>query len=625
MDINLISILSIVVLVLYLEMGVFVLWRNPSASLNRWFFFVALGLAVWSFGQAFYDPSIKSFGGYYLFRFSVIGSILYVPFLIRFVSTLTDFPKGNLLKKWIFRISLTYGGLLVLYFLLDQNRIYDIFFNNWLSSKPANEWLPAAIVFYFFIAHGSVIFFLIKWRRKMTQPGEIAQFKFIFFPLLFAIFFGYLSDLILPMGGIIGLNHLSHIYSIFWLGGVAFGVLRLRFFVLTPALAAEQVIDHTRQVLFFCDLTGQVNRTNAFTADLLKMRGREIEGRKVTAFFAEEREMENFLEWALSNGSSGPAEVSIRSSRGEYIAVHVSLVLVKDAFEDVLGLMIFGQDNREAIKLRNEILIRQQIENKLRSLSEVLEARVKERTEQLSNSYKELQVKMTERLKVEEKIKSDIAEKEVLINEIHNRVKNNMNLIIALINAQISKENPTKVNRKFRELAQRVRAILLVHHHLYLSLNYSEVDFSGFLRLLVSQLADFYCRDDKLQLELNLSEIFLDIDHAIPLGIIVNEVISNALAHGFSPRARRTGAEKPPILTIDFFQQEGNCHLLVKDNGKGLPRKFDFHNGRTNGLPLVEVLVNDQVNGHLEIRSKEGTQVLITFPVAEMKKSDEDN
>ena len=623
MSINLISILSIIVLVLYLEMGIFVLLKNPSASLNRWFFYVALGLALWSFGHIFHDREESLFGGYYLFRISVVGAFLYVPFLIRFVSSLTDFPRSLTVKIWIYRVFLVLGILLVIHLLFNETHVEDAFFVKWFEPRPENNLISLTASFYFIVSHSYVVILLLAWRKKMNHPGEITQFKFFFYPLAVSIIFAFFSDLIMPMGGIVAINHLSHIYSVFWMGGVAFGVLRLRFFALTPALAADQVIDETRQVLFFCNLDGHVTRTNAFTANLLQKRNKDIEGKNVNDFFAEEREMNKYIEWALEYGYSGPAEVNIRAESGEYIAVNVSLVLVKDFYEDVLGLMIFGQDNRESIKLRNEILIRQQIENKLRSLSEVLEARVKERTDQLSNSYKDLQIKMTERLKVEEKIKSDIAEKEVLINEIHNRVKNNMNLIIALIHGQIGKGNSRKVNQKFRELAQRVRAILLVHHHLYLSLNYSEVDFSGFLRMLVSQLTGFFEKEDELDLELNLSEIFLDIDHAIPLGIIVNEVISNALTHAFNFRGHNAVDGKAPLLAIHFFEVDGMCHLQVKDNGKGLPKKFNFHDGKTNGLALVEVLVNDQVNGQMEIISKEGTFVKIIFPLGKSPSSNE--
>jgi len=615
MQIYLISILSLAVLILYLEMGLFVLFKNPSAALNRWFFAVSVVFALWSFGHVVYEPDNRHYGGYPFFAFAAVGSFLYIPVLIRFVSLLTDRPRSNHLKTWFFRLLFAIGVTLVFFLLFQPGYLEQIFFVDRFNSSPIFSFFLVASYAYLIVSLGLLFFLLLWWRRSMNRPGEVTQFNIIFFPLTIAFAFGIINDLILPMGGVIGLNNLSHIYSVFWLGGVAYGMLRLRFFALTPSLAAEQVIGRTSQVLFFCNIHGQITRTNSFTSGLLRIRSRDIIGRKVSSFFAEERELEKFADWAVSNGYSGPAELSLRSAQGEYIAVNISLTLVKDNFEDVVGLMVYGQDNREAIKLRNEIIIRQQIENKLRSMSEVLEARVKERSNQLANSYKELQVKMTERLKVEEKIKSDIAEKEVLINEIHNRVKNNMNLIIALINAHITKENPRKVNQKFNQLAQRVRAILLVHHHLYLSINYSEVDFSGFLRMLMRQLTDFYPSKDVVEIELNLSEIFLDIDHAIPLGIIVNEVISNSLSHAFNFRGRKKEEQLPPKLTINFYQDASQCYLEVIDNGKGLPRKFDINNLQTNGLPLVEVLVKDQVNGSLELEQSSGTAVKIVFPV----------
>ncbi len=617
MQINIISILSLAVLILYLEMGLYVFFKNPSAALNRWFFMVSVVFALWSFGHVIYVPDSSLFGGYPYFAFSAAAAFLYLPILIRFVSLLTDLPRSQRQKVWGFRILFAMSASLVAYMLLKPGGIEQIFFVDRFNNTPAFSLFILASYAYQAVSMFLLFFLLLWWRRGMSRTGEIAQFNIIFYPLAISFAIGLINDLILPMSGVIGLNNLSHIYSVFWMGGVAYGMMRQRFFALTPALAAEQVIGRTSQVLFFCSLNGNITRTNSFTSGLLRLRNSDIIGQSVSSFFAEERELKKFVDWALSNGYSGPAELSLRSAQGEYIAVNISLTLVKDRFNDVMGLMVYGQDNREAIKLRNEIIIRQQIENKLRSMSEVLEARVKERSNQLTNSYKERQIRITERLKVEEKIKADIAEKEVLINEIHNRVKNNMNLIIALINANISKDNPRKVNQKFSQLAQRVRAILLVHYHLYLSINYSEVDFSGFLRMLMGQLADFYQSQDKVEIELNLSEIFLDIDHAIPLGIIVNEIISNSLSHAFNFRGRKKAPFLPPKLTINFFQDDSQCFLEVIDNGKGLPRKFDVNNLQTNGLPLVELLVKDQVNGVLEIEQNAGTTVKIVFPIGE--------
>jgi len=620
MQVNLVSILSIFVMVLYLQIGLFVLWKNPLASLNRFFFFVSLGFAFWSFGHVFYDPAQKDFDGYYLFRIAAVGAFLYLPFLLRFFTLLSDIPRNNAFKLWIFRLSFLAGLLLVYFSLFKEGHIENLFFINRAFSRPEPTVFFISALTYFFVCLSAMFIILLVWRKSMSMPGEIAQFNIIFYPLIVAFLMGLFSDLILPMGAGYGINHLSHIYSVFWLGGVAYGMLRFRFFALTPKLAAEQVVGHANQVLFLCELNGEVTRTNSFTAKLLNLPEKEISGKMVSSFFAEETEIGNFITWTLGHGFSGPTELSLRSAQGKYISVNLSLSLVKDRFEDILGMIIFGQDNREAIRLRNEIIIRKQIEDKLRGLSEVLDARVKERTDQLANSYKELQVKMTERLKVEEKIKSDIVEKEVLINEIHNRVKNNMNLIITLINANISMKNPEKVNRKFRELAQRVRAILLVHHHLYLSMNYSEVDFSGFLKMLVTQLADQYGKQTTVKVELNLSEIFLDMDQAIPLGIIINEVISNSFGHAFNYKGSKVLEDGSWKLTIDFFQKEGYCHLRVSDNGKGLPKLFNLEKTKTNGLPLVQVLVNDQVSGTLEIESKRGTSIKITFPVPEIAK-----
>jgi two-component sensor histidine kinase len=310
----------------------------------------------------------------------------------------------------------------------------------------------------------------------------------------------------------------------------------------------------------------------------------------------------------------GPIGITLLNSSKDYIETSLNFLAIKDRFNDLKGYIIYGHDNREALNLQKEIFIRQHAEKNLRAISEVLETRVKERTGELANSYKELQIKMTERMRVEEQIKADIAEKEVLINEIHNRVKNNMNIIISLINAQDKKNIPAAASKKFRELAQRVKSLLLVHQNLYLSINYSDVDFAGFLKTLTNDLFSLHKRNGKVELRMDVSDVFLDVDYAIPLGIIVNELISNALQHGFSDYYLKKYKEKKHILHIGYSYDKGYYEIDISDNGKGLPGNFDISSLMTSGLPLVEILANDQINGKIDINSsEEGSIFRITF------------
>ena len=613
---NITAILSLIVFILYVEMGLYVLWRNPRANINKWFFYSTIFFALWALGHVYHDPSHLKYDGYVLFSIAVIGAALYQPFIIRFISLLTDYPKSNVAKLWLFRVFLFFGlALAVNILFIDKYSERRLFLESVINP---GEHLNYAIYYFAYVTLSLVALFymLLMHRKGMTSQGEKVQFRLLFFSLLTSSVLGFLFDLILPLAGITDWFYLSQVFSVIWLGGITYGVIRSHMFALTPELAAEQVVNQSRQIMFFCNLWGNVSKTNAFTKDLMQLNEQSILGKKVSSLFVDESEVKKYFEWAQNNGYSGPVELNLKSDSGEYIPVNASFTMAKDSYNDFLGLMVFGQDFREDIKLRNEILIRKQIENKLRGMSDVLEARVKERSDQLSKSFKELQVKMTERLKVEERIKSDIAEKEVLINEIHNRVKSNMNLIIALINSQLLPGNAQKVNQKFRELAQRVKAILLIHQHLYLSIKYSEVDFSGFLKDLIMQLKELYEIEEQIEIDLNVSEIFLDIDQAIPLGIIANEIISNAFSHAFKPQSKKNTPGSQKILTINFYQENGSGYLEVADNGKGLPKNFKTLTQKTSGIVLVEILVNDQVNGSLSIESKQGTSVKIIFPLA---------
>ncbi len=615
---NLVSILSAAVFVLYLELGLYVFFKNPTSPLNRWFFLLAMCFSLWSIGSVFFFTASDHQSAMLWYYVTAIGWGLFPALLIRFNTLLANIPQSTTRKNWLFRGFFIFGLVILFFLIIDPGGSRELITHQGGYYMITHGRDIQNILLYTYLALTTVVTFviLISWRKNLVLQREIVQFNLIFYPLLVFLIIASFSDILLPALHIPVIPRMGHIFSIIWVGGLAYGILRLRFFSLTPSMAAEKVVGEIKQILFFCDLDNRLLKTNTFTELLLRAKASRIIGRNVKELFAEDAQLDNFISWAYKNGYSGPAEINLRSFHGEMIPANLSFAVVKDSFNDTRGLMIYGQDNREAIKLRNEIVIRQQIEKKLRSISEVLDARVKERNEELAASYKELQLKMTERLQVEEQIKSDISEKEVLINEIHNRVKNNMNMIISLINTHKGHDFSPKVSRKFRELAQRVQAILMIHDSMYLSINYSDVDFSGFLKKLVDELVLFYKRQGRVKVEMQLpEEVFLDIDYAIPLGIVVNELVSNALNHGFSDHFLKNhkGANSA-LLKVDYRHIDGFCEVEISDNGKGLPKNFNMHKYQTNGLPLSEILVKDQINGSMDILSEGGTRVKISFP-----------
>ena len=214
---------------------------------------------------------------------------------------------------------------------------------------------------------------------------------------------------------------------------------------------------------------------------------------------------------------------------------------------------------------------------------------------------------ITERKDAEEQVIASLKEKEVLLKEIHHRVKNNLQIIQSLLNMQFRRVKDMRVLNVLRESQNRVRSMALIHERLYRSTNLSQVDLRAYITKLVSELYTSYGADpERIRLYTQLEDVRLEIDDAIPCGLIINELVSNALKHGF-PRRRRG------MLQIRLGTgPHGNVILVVRDNGVGLRRGMDFRRTKTLGLQLVCTLV-DQLSGKIEARHGKGTEFRISF------------
>jgi two-component sensor histidine kinase len=210
-------------------------------------------------------------------------------------------------------------------------------------------------------------------------------------------------------------------------------------------------------------------------------------------------------------------------------------------------------------------------------------------------------------MEAEERIRASLKEKEVLLKEIHHRVKNNLQIISSLLGQQATRtEHPVAVSA-LKESRARIKSISLIHERLYQSPNLASVDMSGYTRSLVSDLLQFHRIEDSIvRLKLNIDDIPLGITEAIPCGLIINELVSNALKHAF-PEGREGE------LTIQLLRGSANrITLTVSDNGIGFPENVDFRNTPSFGLTLVNSLVG-QIDGSIELDRKAGTTFTVTL------------
>ncbi len=213
---------------------------------------------------------------------------------------------------------------------------------------------------------------------------------------------------------------------------------------------------------------------------------------------------------------------------------------------------------------------------------------------------------ITERKKMEEKIQLSLEEKEMLLREIHHRVKNNLMIISSLLNLQSRYIKDKEILSVFRDSQNRARSMALIHDRLYQSSHLKSIDIGDYIRTLASDLFRTYATDsERIRLNFNVEEAMIDINTMIPVGLIVNELLSNCLKHAFPN-------DRSGQIDIGFHYNHPKYRLTVTDNGVGFPENIDYKNTKSLGLRLVNILT-DQIDGDIELKRDEGTQFSIEF------------
>lgn len=252
---------------------------------------------------------------------------------------------------------------------------------------------------------------------------------------------------------------------------------------------------------------------------------------------------------------------------------------------------------------KNKILILQ--EELLRQSHDELEVRVKERTAELHRVNGELMTENLERRRAEEALRNSLREKEVLLREIHHRVKNNLQIVSSILSLQGNYIKDQKSLEMFEDSQSRIRSIALIHELLYQNEDLAKMDFKEYLSNLVTNLFRTYRIDSKISFEIDADPVTFGLDSAIHCGLIVTELVTNSLKYGF--RGREEGK-----VSVSIKNLEDEYILTVEDDGIGFPDNFDYRQADSLGLQLVSTLA-EQIDGQLHLNREFGTKFTLAF------------
>jgi PAS domain S-box-containing protein len=323
----------------------------------------------------------------------------------------------------------------------------------------------------------------------------------------------------------------------------------------------DSILRNMQDLLVVTDAGGIISLVNQSTLELLSYREEDLVGQPAVALFSGGDQEFGGQNMALKvRELAGSREARMVTSAGAEVPVVLSLGLLAGQERSLEGFIITAAD-------------------------------------------------ITERKEAEDQLRLSLQEKEVLLKEIHHRVKNNMQVISSLLDLQSAQITDPLIRAPFLDSQNRIKSMALIHERLYQSPDLARIDFTNYVQILVPRLFDSYqITGQQVSLKLEAAAISLEVSQAIPCGLIINELIANALKHAF-----REGRQGQLVLSMAQTAGDEEIVLVVADNGIGLPDEVMLGQANTLGLQLVQVLTK-QLKGSITIDRSAGTRFELRFP-----------
>ncbi|MEN6573122.1 sensor histidine kinase [Methanobacterium aggregans] len=561
---NILSLISFLIFAIYLSIGIYILKLSPESKLNRSVFILSVMFAIWAFAYTFFYSAPDQASAWFWYKLSAFGRCAYPAGLLQIALILTRNDK--IFKKWYHYILLYVPAIFFIYETVTGSFTGPGLV--WINSQwidIATSWWYSSYMVYFTVLPVLSYLLIWLWGRRSESPREKKQGKIIVLTAIVAFIPGYIVNAVLPFINIFVLPSIGQIIALIAFTGIGYAISRYKFLQMTPDIAVDEIISRTTDMIIFLNRRGEIVNINEQAERILGYTKKEIIGTKWTVLLPKEhikpveRKIVDMIHENAPEKQYIEMDLNYLTLRNEKIPVKMYFSVIRDEYE-IRGRLIVAQDMRQTEKLENEI-------------------------------------------KAKEKA---LDEKEMLMKEIHHRVKNNLTVISSLLSLQSRYIQDDETKSMFKESQNRARSMALIHERLYKSDNLKSIDFGNYIGDLASELFRTYSLNNgNVKLNVDVDNEFLDVDVAVPLGIIVNEIISNSLKYAFI-------GNKKGYISIQFHREEDKFVLNVEDNGNGIPENFNYKNSDSLGIKLINSLV-EQIEGKMEVKNDNGTCFKIIF------------
>ncbi len=349
----------------------------------------------------------------------------------------------------------------------------------------------------------------------------------------------------------------------------------------------RELFDFAPDGYLVTDIDGVIQEANRAASTLLKVSQRHLVGKPIVKFIAADSRPAFLPHLArLQRGEElRECEVRLQPRSEPFLPVAFSAVPARDVQEQVIGLRWLVRDVSE----------RQRREEALSRSDDALEQRVQERTMELARANAAL--------------RAALHEKELLLKEVHHRIKNNLQVVSSLLDLQADASDDPRIRTLLEDSQHRIHAIALIHETLYQSGEAGRVELSSLIRLLAERLLSAYVSAAKaVRLQVDAEEVWLDLQRGVPCGLILNELLSNCLKHAFP-------SGHAGLIHVRLHREATqHVYLNICDNGVGFPAGVDFRHVNSLGLQLV-CMLTEQLGGEIELERHNGTAFTLSFPL----------